>query len=79
MVLLHKCLVLVVSLSVVGVLIAIIGLAAGVVLWTGYRHIKSKRLKKERREIIAELEDLNSSVKSSIRKNGIGSLPHSTK
>lgn len=49
--------VLVVSLSVCGVLIAVIGLAACVGLCIGYKHMRMKEMDKARMEIIKDLED----------------------
>ena len=58
------------SLSVCGVLVAVIGLAACVGLWIGYKRLRMKRMDKARMEIIKDLEDRHSSIVSSVNFNG---------
>ena len=67
---LHGHSVLVVSLSVCGVLVAIIGLVACVGLWIGCKHTRLKKMDEARRKIIKDLEDRNSSVVSTKSFNG---------
>jgi hypothetical protein len=54
--------VLVVSLSVCGILIAVVGLTACVGLWLGCKRMRLKKMDKARVEIIKDLEDRHSSI-----------------
>lgn len=54
--------VLVASLSVCGILIAVVGLAACVGLWLGCKRMRLKKMDKARVEIIKDLEDRHSST-----------------
>lgn len=52
-------------LSICGVLVVIVGIAAGVGCLMGYKHVKLKRVDKARRTIIKDLEERSASITSS--------------